>query len=118
MRKFILATCLLLGSMAPSYAQLTVEAVQEQITQKKAVLIDVRTPSEYAQGHLEQSHLLPYEQVGTGISSLTEDKSQLIYVYCRSGRRSDIAKSTLESLGYTNVHNLGGYEQLKAAGLK
>lgn len=106
------------GAINPSYAQLSVETVQEQIAQQQALLLDVRTAGEYAQGHLEQAKLLPYDEISSGISALTEDKNQLIYVYCRSGRRSGIAKQTLESLGFTNVHNIGGYEQLRVASLK
>ena len=46
-----------------------------------------------------------------GIVAVTEDKDASIYVYCRSGRRSGIAKETLEGLGFTQVVNVGGIEQ-------
>ena len=118
MKKFFTAILIMLGMSTPIYAQLSAETVQTQITQKQALLIDVRTQDEFQQGHLEGSVLMPYDVIDTGISSLTQDKDQLIYVYCRSGNRSGTAKTTLERLGFTNVHNLGGYEQLKAAGLK
>jgi len=45
-----------------------------------------------------------------GKVSVAQDKSKLIYVYCRSGRRSQIAKGTLEKMGYKDVRNLGSLE--------
>ena len=117
MKKFFLAILMMLVTSTGVHAQLSLETVQEQIAQKQALLIDVRTVEEYAQGNLEHSVLLPYEEIGTGISTLTEDKDQALYLYCRSGRRSGVAKDTLERLGFKNVHNIGGYEELKAMGL-
>jgi phage shock protein E len=71
------------------------------------VIIDVRTNSEYAMGHLEGAINIPYDEIGRKIGSFVQDKSQKIYVYCRTGRRSKIAKESLEKLGYNNVVDLG-----------
>ncbi len=54
---------------------------------------------------------ISYTEISEGIAALTADKDASIYVYCRSGRRSGIAKETLEGLGYTQVVNVGGFEQ-------
>lgn len=72
--------------------------------------IDVRTAEEYASGHVEQASNIPYEQITARIDEITSDKDDLIYVYCRSGRRSGIAREALMDAGYTNVVNLGGYQ--------
>ena len=77
----------------------------------EALWIDVRTAQEFNTGHVSQAVNIPYEEIAGSIAGLTEDKDAPIYVYCRSGRRSGIAKATLEEAGYSNVTNLGGLEE-------
>ena len=74
------------------------------------IWIDVRSAEEFSGSHVERAINIPYDQIAEGISSVTSDKNALIYVYCRSGRRSGIAKNTLEELGYTEVINVGGLD--------
>jgi phage shock protein E len=76
----------------------------------KPLIIDVRTEAEWNEGHIEGAILIPYELIGDRIGTVAKDKSMRIYVYCRSGRRSQIAKETLEKLKYNNVVNLGPLE--------
>ena len=76
-------------------------------------IIDVRTAQEYAQGHLDTATNIPYTEIGEKIAAHVSHKEERITVYCRSGRRSAIAKQTLESLGYTNVVDAGAYATLK-----
>jgi phage shock protein E len=76
------------------------------------IWIDVRTPEEYAQGHIAGSINIPFEMIGSEISSLTRNVDDDIRVYCRSGRRSGVAMDTLKGMGYANVINEGGYEDL------
>ena len=75
------------------------------------IWIDVRTLDEYNGGHVSEAVNIPYTEISEGIAALTGYKDALIYVYCRSGRRSGIAQETLEGLGYTQVVNVGGFEQ-------
>ena len=77
---------------------------------EKPLIIDVRTEAEWNNGHLEGAILIPYGQIGEKIGAVAKDKSKPIYVYCRSGRRSQIAKETLEKLGYKDIKNLGSLE--------
>ncbi len=74
------------------------------------LMIDVRTEEEWNNGHLEGAVLIPYGQIEEKIGSVTEDKSRKIYLYCRTGRRAQIAKETLEKQGYKDVVNLGSLE--------
>lgn len=74
------------------------------------LIIDVRTKAEWNAGHIEGAILIPYESIGARIEAVTKDRSKRIYVYCRSGRRSKIAKESLEKLGYRDVVNLGSLE--------
>ena len=76
----------------------------------KPLIIDVRTEAEWNDGHIEGAILIPYELIGERIGTMTKDKSSRIHVYCRTGRRSQIAKTSLEKLGYKNVVNLGSLE--------
>jgi len=76
--------------------------------------IDVRNPDEYASGHVEAAVNIPYTEIGARIGEVTEDKDAVIYLYCRSGRRSGIAKQTLQEAGFLNVVNIGGIEDAQA----
>ena len=77
------------------------------------IVIDVRTSVEYDSGHIENAINIPYDVIKDKINEITEDKDTLIKLYCRSGRRSGIAKDVLDKLGYKNVTNEGGYEEFK-----
>jgi phage shock protein E len=77
------------------------------------IIIDVRTKAEYDEGHLKKSLNIPYNEIKEKIDGITTDKGDTIIVYCRSGRRSGIAKKALEEVGYKNVINAGAYKELK-----
>lgn len=72
------------------------------------VILDVRTQSEYDEGHIPGAVLLPYDTVPEKAEQVLPDKAQLIFVYCRSGNRSVKASESLVKLGYTNVVEFGG----------
>ena len=76
----------------------------------EALWIDVRSAEEYNTEHVAAAANIPYTEIGGRIGEVTGDKDALIYVYCRSGRRSGIAQNTLKEAGYTNVVNLGGLQ--------
>ena len=70
------------------------------------IVIDVRTPEEFRSGHIEDSSNVEWEVISSIIDEVKKD--QKIYLYCRSGRRSQNATNTLIDLGYEDVTNLGG----------
>ena len=72
------------------------------------IIIDARTRSEYDEGHIPGSILIPEYEIADRAEKELPDKDQLILVYCRSGRRSKIAAEELVKLGYTNVKEFGG----------
>ena len=74
----------------------------------KAVAVDVREPDEFAVGHLPGAKLLPRGQVLSRAAEVLPDKDAAWLIYCRTGRRSADAVQKLESLGYTDLHDLGG----------
>ena len=73
--------------------------------------IDVRTPDEYASGHVSGAVNIPYDVIGEQIGQVTQDHEAVIYLYCRSGRRSGLALETLTAAGYRNAVNAGGLEE-------
>ena len=83
------------------------QGVQEYKNVAGAVLLDVRTPQEYREGHIPGSQNVPLQQLDK-VEEVTENKDTVLYVYCRSGARSRQAVSLLQAMGYTNVHNIGG----------
>lgn len=80
--------------------------VQEWI-QNGAVVVDVRTKSEYAEGHFPGALNIPVDVLANNLNSL-KDKHAKIVVYCRSGARSERAKQILSASGYSSVINAGG----------
>jgi len=71
-----------------------------------ALLLDVRTPEEYAEGHLPGARNLPLQSL-EGIAAVAPAKDTPLYVYCRSGARSGQATGLLQRMGYTKVTNIG-----------
>lgn len=74
------------------------------------LLIDVRSETEYGEAHIDGSINIPVSKIGSVIRKFAPDKKTPIKLYCRSGRRSHLAKGVLEEMGYTNVSDLGGME--------
>lgn len=72
-----------------------------------ALLVDVRTPEEYAGGHIDGAVNIPLQELEQRVHELGPDKSRAIVVYCRSGNRSAQARRFLEGHGFTAVHDLG-----------
>lgn len=69
-----------------------------------SLLIDVREPSEYQQGHIPQAVNIPLGTIETVAKNL--DKNKIYYVICRSGSRSEMAAKTLMKLGFENVYSV------------
>ena len=109
---FLLTSILILNSCS---IQPILPIVHEH-SEQEFLLIDVRTDEEFDSGHLQGAINIPYQIIDEHIADINSSKNQEIILYCRSGRRSEIAKTTLLELGYTNVTNAGGYEEIRAAG--
>lgn len=77
------------------------------------ILIDVRTKEEWDTGHAATALHIPHDEISDRITEVTSDKDAEIVLYCKSGGRAGRAKSALEELGFTNVENAGGYEDIQ-----
>ena len=90
-----------------SYIKITAQETQEMMGED-VIILDVRTQAEFAEGHIPNALLLPDNEIKQRAEELLPDKEQTILVYCRSGRRSELAAKELIQLGYTNVYDFGG----------
>ena len=105
----LLSSCGARGSSSSGYRQISMdEAVEMMKKESGYIILDVRRPDEYAEGHIPGAINVPNEEIGTAEIPELPDKAQLILVYCRSGRRSKEASEKLVKLGYTNVVEFGG----------
>ena len=105
----LLSSCSAPGGSANSYRQISMdEAVEMMKKESGYIILDVRRPDEYDEGHIPGAINVPNEEIGTAEIPELPDKAQLILVYCRSGRRSKEASEKLVMLGYTNVVEFGG----------
>ncbi len=83
-----------------------------ELAQQGAVILDVRTKSEYAGGHIKNSVNIPVDQLSNNLSKF-KDKDAPIITCCASGMRSASAKGILKSNGFTNVHNGGSWQSVQ-----
>lgn len=110
----ILSTLLFTGCVSgeniqATYRQVTTdEAIQIMKQESDYIILDVRRPDEFAEGHIPNAINIPNESIGTTEIPQLPLKNQLILVYCRSGRRSKEASEKLVALGYTNIVEFGG----------
>ena len=110
----ILSSALLLtgcigGQVKAAYRRVSAEEAQQIMKNESGYqIVDVRTPEEYASGHIPNAICIPNESIGKQPPTELSDKKQLLLIYCRSGRRSKEAANKLVELGYENVVDFGG----------
>ena len=107
----LIASVLLLAgcsSSASGVTNMNVSEFSQKITETGVVTLDVRTPGEFAEGHIEGAQLIDFQSGNfeNEISSL--DKNATYAVYCRSGNRSGQAVKAMHDAGFHNVYNLNG----------
>lgn len=93
------------------YRSISMEEAKDAFSQDGSyVILDVRRADEYATGHIPGAINISNEDILDKTPDELPDKDQIIYVYCRSGRRSREAALKLAALGYTNVIECGGIQ--------
>ena len=70
------------------------------------VLLDVRSPQEFKEGHIRNAINIPLYEINIRLPRIIKDKSRIIIVYCLSGKRSKKAAIYIDKCGYKNVYNL------------
>lgn len=122
MKKFIAASlvfaALLTGCSSSSATKnLDAQAFSEIAAASSTYVLDVRTPGEFAAGHLTNAHNIDVESNTFSADIAKLDKQATYAVYCHSGRRSAIATAQMEKAGFTHLNNLnGGIQAWSAAG--
>ena len=116
MKKLLFSILAALGLFANAQAQSEVEVLEPQAfierakADTSAIILDVRQPEEFAEGHLAQAINLDWLNQTVFINGLAKlNKQKTYYVYCRSGRRSQAAAGKLKSEGFQVVDLKGGY---------
>ena len=112
-----LALVLFFGSRALADGAISPGEAAKWIKEKKNLqLIDVRTPAEYADGHLAKAKLIPLQELQERWAEI--DKGKPILLYCRSGHRSGMALKILHDKGFAQAKDIeGGINAWQAAGL-
>ncbi len=103
------------GGVAPvssgqvAYRHISSDEAQKLMkTESSYIILDVRTQREYEEGHIPKAICIPNESIDKEPPSLLPDKRQVIFIYCRSGRRSKEAAQKLADMGYTTIVEFGG----------
>lgn len=105
----LLLLLIFISSCAQSKTKVITEVSQNELN--TLIVVDVRTPEEYADGHLDNALNINWYDTDFADQFAKIDKDETIYVYCKKGGRSAKAQEKLVSLGYEHVVNLeGGYD--------
>lgn len=120
MKKIWMTACLLalgvttgcMGSGSAAFQSISPEEAKARMGEAGTVVIDVREPAEYKEGHIPGARLLPLGTIdGKTAAAVIPDKGTEVLVYCRSGVRSRKGAEKLAALGYENVSEFGGILQ-------
>jgi phage shock protein E len=101
----------------PKVKQLTPKEFRAQKMNSKSVLLDVRTPDEFTDGHLEGAVNSDYRGGEFTEQMQNWDKNKVYYLYCASGNRSSKAAEAMREAGFKHIYNIGGFNMLKEAGV-
>lgn len=97
-------------TQATEYKKITADQAKALIDGGGVIILDVRTPEEFDQGHIKGALLLPDYEVGAKAATILPDKDAKILIYCRSGHRSALAAKELIVMGYSDVLDFGGLQ--------
>lgn len=116
LRTFLAVLLLLFGissyAETPQVGAITASELSQRLQKSKApVILDVRSPGEYASGHIKGALNVPHDKLESRLGEMPKDKSTEIVVYCQSGGRAGTAESILVKKGYTNIKDLTGHWQ-------
>ena len=105
----LFAGCSQTKAQQTAYRKISAEEAYKMMGElKDFILLDVRTEAEYKEIHIPGALLIPDYEIKARAEKELPDKNKIIFVYCRSGRRSVNAARELANLGYTNVYDFGG----------
>ena len=104
----IVAVVLALFLILKRSGQISIKEAQAHL-KRGALLLDVRTATEFTAGHLPRAVNLPLAEIETAVTRRVKDKEQVLLLHCQSGMRSGAARSKLKAMGYEHAFNLGSF---------
>jgi rhodanese-related sulfurtransferase len=106
----LIASVLLLAGCSSSTGaiDLGVSEFSTKVAEAGVITLDVRTPIEFAEGHIEGARLIDFQSGNFENEIASLDKNATYAVYCRSGNRSGQAVKVMQDAGFTNVFNMNG----------
>ncbi len=109
----------LAGDLAGPYsATVSPQALEQRLGEPGLVVLDVRTPQEFAAGHVPGALNVPHDQLASRLAELAGAKDAEVVLYCRSGRRAQMAANVLAEAGFDRLTHLeGDYTAWSEAGL-
>lgn len=109
---------LLLPTLQRGGSRLSLLQATQMLNQGKSVVLDVRSPEDFAAGHIRDARHIPLKDLKSRISELDKFKSKSVIVVCSSGNQSARAAGQLKSAGFGEVYSLeGGLAAWRAQGL-
>ncbi|PCI59140.1 MAG: sulfurtransferase [Gammaproteobacteria bacterium] len=103
-----LFTTVALANSAKDISQQALQKIMSADNKGKVVLLDVRTPQEYAAGHVPGAINISHTEIKANLAKLLPHKNDTVIVYCRSGHRAGIAAEILANNGFTKLQHLSG----------
>lgn len=111
--KSITAVLVLVSALVTSLPASAKDITQAELQQlmkneKQVVLLDVRTVEEFVEGHIPNALNIPHKELEARLAELSGEKNTQIVIYCRSGRRAEVAKQVLVKNGFSHLDHLTG----------
>ena len=109
---------IMLPALAPRGKRASTLQVTQMMNRGKTVVVDVRTPEEFAKGHLRDAKNIPLADLSTRIGELDKSKGKSVVIVCQTGARADKAVKLFQAAGFDDVVSLdGGLVAWQAANL-
>lgn len=106
----LFSICMLAGCTAVGFKSVDTQRFASAIDGGRVQLVDVRTPAEYAEGHIVGAVNIDVQSPDFAEKITTLNKSRKVAIYCRSGRRSKMAAEQLSKSGFKVVELDGGIQ--------
>ena len=117
MPRSLLLLALCLSACAPHAGPVRSASPAASPAAAPVLYVDVRTPAEYAAGHVRGAVNIPHDQMEARWRELSAHRARPLVLYCHTGRRAGLALEVLRARGFSRLENGGGLEQLASRGI-
>ncbi|GAA5138136.1 rhodanese-like domain-containing protein [Thalassotalea piscium] len=105
---FVFISASVIAADVPEVTQQQVLSLKAAEKAPKFIILDVRTPQEYAEQHIDGAINVSHTDIENNLSMLSQYKDTMVIVHCRSGKRADIAENILLKNGFNQIKHLAG----------